>query len=170
VWIFQYVGGATPQWGGRYELPTTMVLLAVGIVALESLPRWVGRSFILLSVAVTAFGVLWLSERSHSIADAMVEVRKLQQPVVVSGVAHLFREGGAFYDTDRRWLTAVAPAQQNRAAEIVRLAGYDEFGFITLDSEKARDFSGYRRGGSEIIDLFSDVHLRVTTYDAVSAP
>ena len=168
MWMFQFVGGATPQWGGRYELPTTMLLLAVGAVALESLPRWVFRSLIVLSVAVTAFGVLWLSERSHSIADAMVEVRQLQQPVVVSDVAHLFREGGAFYDTDRRWLTAVDAAQQNRAAEIVRLAGYDEFGFITLDSEESARLLRYRRGGSEIIDLFSDVHLRVTTYDATA--
>jgi hypothetical protein len=98
----------------------------------------------------------------------MVEVRQLPQPVVVSGVAHLFREGGAFYDPDRRWLTATTPSQQDRAAEIARLAGYGQFGFISLEGEQPRDFGGYRRGGSEVIDLFNDVHLRVTTYDATA--
>ena len=27
MWMFQFVGGAAPQWGGRYELTTTMLLL-----------------------------------------------------------------------------------------------------------------------------------------------
>lgn len=170
IWLFQYVGGAAPQWGGRYELPTTMLLVVVGIVALESLPRWIGRSLIAVSVVITSFGVLWLGQRSHSIGDAMAKIDRLPQPALISDVGHLFREGAAYYAPERRWLTAVDPPQQDRAAEIVRLAGYGEFGFITVDSESARDFSGYRRGGSQIIDLFSDVHLRVTTYDAVSAP
>ena len=120
IWLFQYVGGAAPQWGGRYELPTTMLLVVVGIVALESLPRWIGRSLIAVSVVITSFGVLWLGQRSHSIGDAMAKIDRLQQPVVVSDVAHLFREGGASYDTDRRWLTAVdgaaGPSSGDRAA------------------------------------------------------
>ena len=170
IWLFQFRGGAAPQWGGRYQLATTMLLVIVGLIALESLPRAIGAAVIVLSIAVTGFGVLWLHERSHSIADAVTSVQRLPQPVVVSDVAHLFREGGAFYDRDRHWLTAVTASQQDRAAEIVRLAGYDEFAFITLNGGPPRQFQGYRAGATETIQLFSDVDLRVTTYDAVSTP
>jgi hypothetical protein len=168
MWLFQFVGGATPQWGGRYELPTTMLLFTVGAVALDAVPRWLARSAVVLSIAVTAFGLLWLSQRSHSIGDAMGQVDRLSQPVLVSSVAHLFREGGASYAPDRRWLTAVQPEQQDQAANLVRQAGYTEFAFITLDAEKPREFDGYRRMGTQSIELFTDVHLRVTTYDASS--
>ena len=152
MWMFQFVGGAAPQWGG------TMLLLARTPLR--------GRSLVVLSVAVTAFGLLWLSERSHSVADAMAEVRQLPQPVVVSDITHLFREGGAFYDSDRRWLTATTTEQLDRATEVVQLAGYKEFALITDAAEQPRDFAGYRRGAIRTIKLFDDLPLRVTTYEA----
>ena len=120
----------------------------------------------MLSVAVTAFGLLWLSERSHSVADAMVEIRTLPEPVVVSDVTHLFREGGAFYDSDRRWLTATTPEQLDWAVEAPQLAGWRESSLITDAAEQPRDFAGYRRGAIRTIKLFDDLPLRVTTYEA----
>jgi hypothetical protein len=164
VWIFQFVGGAAPQWAGRYELPTTIVLLIVGAVGLEALPRWLARSFIGLSVGVTLFGVVWLGQRSHDVGEASRAVNRLPQPVLVSSDAHLFREMGGSYDPSARRLTAVTRADQDRAATVVHEAGFHEFGFIDLDSDPVRQFSGYRAGDVQFIQLFDHVRLRVTTY------
>jgi hypothetical protein len=164
VWFFQFVGGAGPQWAGRYELPSTIVLLIVGAVALEQLPRWLARFFVGLAVGVTLFGVVWLGQRSHEVADASRAIDRLPQPVLVSSVGHLFREGGGSYDPNARRLTAVTVADQDRAATVVHEAGFHEFGFIDLDADPVRVFSGYRAGGVEYVPFMSDVRLRVTTY------
>src|SRR3546814_9281872 len=43
VWAFQFLGGAAPQWAGRYTLPTCIGLLALPVAGLGradlSLPR-----------------------------------------------------------------------------------------------------------------------------------
>ncbi len=164
VWVFQFVGGAAAQWGGRYELASTIVLLVVGAVALEQMPRWLARSFIVLAAGVTLFGVLWLGQRSHDVGNASRAIDRLPQPVLVSSVGHLFREAGASYDPTDRRLTAVTPADQDRAAAIVREAGFHEFGLVGFDSDPVREFLGYRAGEVQYIQLFEDVRVRVTTY------
>ncbi|MER3452384.1 MAG: hypothetical protein C4344_01410, partial [Acidimicrobiia bacterium] len=40
VWMFQFRGGAAPQWGGRYVLVSSLFLGVAGVVALARVPRW----------------------------------------------------------------------------------------------------------------------------------
>ena len=167
VWAFQFTGGAGPQWAGRYVLPSGLVLAAVGAACLPSLARWAQTLFVGLAVAVTAFGVGWLSERSHDVADASAALAARPEPVVVSDIAHLAREGGV-HNGERRWLTAVGAAAIDEAAGVVRRAGFDELAFVTLETGGPdRVVPGFRPGDRTTVELVDDVPLRVTTYRAV---
>ncbi len=129
VWVAQYSGNAKPQWGGRYELLSGVLLAVVAVVALRG-RRAALITTVALSVAVTACGVAWLSERSHAIADGMETLISRHDQAVVSMEGHLFREGGAFYDPDRHWLTATTGQELRKAVRIVGDAGDTEVAVI----------------------------------------
>ncbi len=59
IWMFSFVGAAGPQWGGRYLLAPTLLLTALGVVALDATPAPLRRFVIGLAVAVTVFGLSW---------------------------------------------------------------------------------------------------------------
>ena len=65
VWAFQFLGGALPQWGGRYALASCILLVAVGAGALATEGRALRVGLVALSLLVTGSGVLWLQERSR---------------------------------------------------------------------------------------------------------
>jgi hypothetical protein len=165
VWRFQFTGGAPPQWAGRYVLPTTIVLVAVGASHLGSLDRWVRRGFVVLAVAVTTFGVAWLSVRSHEIADTGEALARRPEPVLVSRIAHLLREEGHWYG-DKRALTVPTSAEEPLVAPVLQAAGVDEFAWIDLDLDGARPptIEGYRAGATSPVPFLSGVRLSVTTY------
>jgi len=61
VWVFQYSGGANPQWGGRYLL-VTGTLLAVGAAVVMAATPGRGRiAIVALAGLVTLGGLAWLS-------------------------------------------------------------------------------------------------------------
>ena len=70
VWIFQYSGGAVPQWGGRYVLTSGLLLAAAGIGSSWLLDRWLQFLLVGLSVAVAVFGLVWMSYRTHEVGRA----------------------------------------------------------------------------------------------------
>jgi hypothetical protein len=164
VWAFQFTGGAAPQWGGRYILPSGLLLGVVGVTCLPLLTRWARTSIVVLAAAVTCFGVAWLSVRSHDVARASEALARRPEPVLVSTNAHLVREGGWFAG-DRRWLSAPRPSDPERAARVLIDAGVPSFGLVEYVGEfPPRDFPGWSRAGvSTVPYLVGDV-LQVTTY------
>ncbi len=166
VWATQFSGGATAQWGGRYVLVSGTLLAVAGVVALRSSGHAAVTIFVLAGMAVTATGVAWLSARSHTAADAMGEIVARHDEVLVSRVQHLLREGGAFYEPDRRWLTATDPRETRDAFDVARRAGAHEVGLVQLAGERrARAYGDFTRAGRiQRIDFVPWVPVTIATY------
>ena len=164
VWMFQYQGGARPQWGGRYVLLSGVLLAVVGAVVLRR-RRAALVATIVLSLFITASGVVWLSERSHAVADGMETLLARDDQAIISTDAHLFREGGAFYTPDRHWLTALTDSDLMRAARVVARAGDHEVAVIgSADRALPRRLGDFARGPSQRVEMLPGTPLRVVTY------
>ena len=165
VWATQYVGGAAPQWGGRYQLVSGLLLTVVAVVALPALDRRVGGALIALSVLVTAFGFAWMVQRTHTFADTAAAVSRRPEPVIVSTIGHFEREGATFYQR-KLALTAISDAEVRDAADVVHRAGYSSFGLLRVaDSTKQPlPISGWTVTGRSTIAFFPGNPLEVDTY------
>ncbi|HEX7168704.1 MAG TPA: hypothetical protein VF230_17120 [Acidimicrobiales bacterium] len=172
----QYRGGAGPQWAGRYLLASGLLLTAVGAAALTRLHRAVAAAVVALAAAVTVFGLAWLSVRSHDVADAVATIEAQGADVVVSGVAHLAREGGATYG-DRRWLTATTDERVREAADVMAEPGADVGSFALVeyagdgprDVPEARDLDGWQVVAGAGLRLFDGVWLWISTWERVAS-
>ena len=165
VWAFQYSGGAGPQWGGRYTLLSGALLLVAATVVLEG-HRNALVAACLVAALVTGFGIAWLSVRSHWVAHGIERIVDRHDQAVISGEAHVLREGGAFYDDSRHWLTSTSPRELHRAVRIVQDAGDTEFAYVVSDGVRIpRVIDGYRRDGIEKVQfLRPDLYLQVATF------
>jgi hypothetical protein len=165
VWAFQYSGGAGPQWGGRYTLLSGALLLVAAGVVLEG-RRSALVAACLVAALVTGFGLTWLSVRSHGVADAMERIVDRHDQAVISGEAHVLREGGAFYDGSRHWLTATDERKLHEAVAILHNAGNTEFAYIVDNGvTPPQSIDGYRRVGVEhVAFLRPDLRIAVATY------
>lgn len=162
VWLLQYTGGAGPQWGGRYVLCTSFLLAVVGIVATESLPHWSRVVALALCVGITLAGVRYLEIRSNQGAHAADTIAAMQDDVVVSRFAHLFREAGSQYTPERHWLTALSDQDLARAAAIARRHDAATVAVIAEPGPKAR-LAGYRFTSRQRLHFFSE-NLFVDSY------
>jgi hypothetical protein len=165
VWLTQYTGGAGPQWGGRYVLCTSFLLAVVGIVATESLPHWSRVCALALCVGITLAGVRYLEIRSNQGAKAADAIAAMNDDVVVSRFAHLFREAGSQYTAQRQWLTALSDADLARAAGIARSHDATTVAVIGEPGPKAR-LDGYRFTSRQPLRFFSET-LFVDSYRRV---
>ena len=165
VWAFQYSGGAGPQWGGRYELLSGALLAVVAVVVLGG-QRRVLALLLGVSLLVTGFGVAWLSVRSHGVVTGIEAIVARHDQAVISVEAHVLREGGAFYEPDRHWLTATTDTQLLDATRILGETGDREFAYVTSAGGAApRAIGDFRRGATQKVEfLRSDVFLDVVTY------
>jgi hypothetical protein len=171
VWATDFLGGAGPQWGGRYILLSGFLLGVVGIAALGATARWAAIVVAGLAVVVTAFGMVWMLVRTHQMAHAQAALARRPEAVLVSEVPHLAREGGAFAGLveDRRWLTLSDPKFLPSALDVVRNAGLRTFALVQLrGQELPGPLSGWTRIGSQRLTLFDSGDLVVTTYDATA--
>jgi hypothetical protein len=165
AWVAQYTGGADPQWGGRYVLVSSALLAVAGLVVLHDHARaFVG--VLLVSALVTAGGVVWLSVRSHTVADGMETILARHDDMLVSRQTHFLREGGAFYDEQRKWLTATTDDQLRDAVDIASRTGTLEFAVIDApDRAQPRQLGAYERGSTELVSFIRpDVKVALTTY------
>lgn len=167
IWLFQFPGGAAPQWAGRYMLASGFLLGALALAELRSFWRPGAVGLVVISVAVTGFGVAWLSERSHEVAGAIATVEARPEPVLVSTVAHLAREGGGTYGR-RKWLTALTESDLRLAARIVEDRDYRAFALIALAPEQGRYrppmVPGFTAGRIERVPFLGRPGLVVTAY------
>jgi hypothetical protein len=165
AWVAQYSGGADPQWGGRYLLPSGALLAVAGIVVLrDHVKAFVG--VLVVSTLVTAGGLVWLSVRSHTVAEGMETILARHDEMLISRQTHFLREGGAFYDVDRKWLTAVEDPQFDKAVDIAEKTGTSEFSVIHDPAQtQPRRIAGYERGDTQLVSFIRpDVKVAVTTY------
>ncbi len=165
VWALQFTGGAGPQWAGRYILPSGLLLGVVGITCLPLLSRWAGRAIVGLAAGVTCFGLVWMSVRTHDIAEVSEALTRRPETALVSRVAHLPREAGWWYSDDRRWLTAVQDIDVDQAARVLVDAGVDTFAMVDLDRGRAAaTVPGWTEAGTSRLRFLSGVDLLITTY------
>jgi hypothetical protein len=164
VFLFEFSGGAAPQWGGRYILTSGTLLLAVGVATWDALERWVRNLLLGLSIAVTVFGVGWLSVRSHQVARAADRLESRPEPVLISPDGFIPREFGGSYGR-KDWLATGSASDLRRAVQVVRDAGRSEFALVSLDtSGRPPTFAGFQAGRSTLVPFITDTKLRVTHY------
>ncbi len=166
VWLFQFTGGAGPQWAGRYILTSGALLLLLGVVALPSLPLWGRRYFVAASIVVTLVGLLWLSERSHGVGEAARDVAAFPEDVVVSTQAFWLRELGVVYEgADTRWLSVRDESVLDSALEV--LGNQDVRSVALVEAGEAStppiEVPGFEATGERTYDWL-DVPWTVTVY------
>jgi hypothetical protein len=165
VWAFQFSGGAGPQWGGRYLLVTSTLLVIGAALVLPAMPKAGRIALVALAVVVTASGLAWLSQRSHTVADAMTTLQTHDGTVLVSREQHVLREGGAFYDGRARWLTATTPQDLAAAAEIATEVDAPAMRVVGLEGQKAPATIGeWQRGDRSRVEFVPGLFLEVVTY------
>jgi len=167
VWYFQYSGGAVPQWAGRYVLASGLLLLVLGVVNLDRVPKATAKAFVAASILVTAFGVVWMVERTHEVGRAAREVAAFPEPALVSEANFFLRELGAEYQGgDTRWLSTIGRADAPGAVEIVRAEGLEGFAYLTASPAGPPEFDGFAVVGERSYDWLG-VPWRVFTYELV---
>jgi hypothetical protein len=164
VFAFQYTGGAAPQWAGRYILFTGLLLAVVGVSERRRMAQWAQVGFVVLSVAVTVFGVAWLATRSAQIADAADRLQQRDEQVLITPNGFISREFGATYG-DADWLAAGSSADLAFAFEVAGESGASTVALVDLDTEgEPPEFPGWTAGESELVPFLDDVDFLVTTY------
>jgi hypothetical protein len=166
VWLFQFSGGAGPQWGGRYVLTTGVLLAVVGVVVARRATRTAAIVVVAVGLVVSACGVAWLSVRSHAVADAMERLVARDDEAVLSLEAHLLREGGAFYDGQARWLTAIDEDEVQEAVRVLSQAGVRQVALISPRGQARPQALGpFQRGSADGLELLAGVRFSVTSYE-----
>lgn len=166
VWAFQYTGGAGPQWGGRYTLMSGFVLTVAGVKALPSLDRVVRGSLLFGSVAITVFGLAWMSVRTHQVADAGRELRdRGDQVVVASRSAGFLPREFLPAIAERRWLMASSDADLVQASEVVTATGDGDFAVLFVEGAvHPKRIGSYRSVSEEELPFLTGDHLVLVTY------
>jgi hypothetical protein len=143
VVAFQFLGGAGPQWAGRYALSSCITLVALGVAAVQHLSRDLRVGMLGLSALVTVTGLLWLSDRSHSVDRLFDQLVERPEDVVVARNGFFIREGGDAY-SERRWLTAATPEDLARVPGVVRAAGLETFAVLDEEPTAPASLKGAR--------------------------
>jgi len=167
VWLAQFGGGAGPQWGGRYELTSGLLLAVVAAVALERVP-WRGAvAMIAVSAAATGVGLAWLAVRTHDYGRTTSAVAAEPGPIVTTSGAlyHFWREGGASYTPTRPWLTAPRRADLAAAVRLLDRLGATSFTLVSQNRAQAPPALGpYRRRTGRSRALVETIRIEVTRY------
>jgi hypothetical protein len=166
VWAVQYIGGAAPQWGGRYVLLSGFVLGVLGAVALEDVPTSTRRVFGVLAVAVTAYGMLLVVDRTNDSARIADTLLARDEQVVVARFGHVFREIGSDYRRDRQWLTAVDQRAIDVTRSVIADRAPETIAVITYPVDPDIDLDGYEVTTRVRLQFFSE-GLEIRRYERV---
>lgn len=164
VWLLQPLGGILPVWGGRYLLLTGVILVAAAAGDLVDYPRWFRNSMIGLAIVVTAYGLTWMSVRTHDVASAMATVAHLDEPVVIARPDQFFNEAG-WLARDQHWLSAQGASEERRAAEVAKASGAKELAFVTITPDTAPpDLGPYCKVKTRTVSFLVDDRMEISTY------
>jgi hypothetical protein len=109
VWMTEWVGGHSPQWGGRYLLlPTTLLIVLAAAQVRRLGPRPLVLAVVGLGAVMSVVGMTWHVERTRSITQFASDVLAVPADTVIIGdQPWTGSEIGSWYG-ERRWLTAGA--------------------------------------------------------------
>lgn len=103
IWAVQWTGNLAPQWGGRYSLLSGALLAVCGTAVVRPhLSTFVGRTVVLVTVAIGVLGLVWHVERTvlfGRVADEVLDVDC--DDVLISASPYLLREAGSYPDVRR---------------------------------------------------------------------
>lgn len=168
VWAFQFLGGALPQWAGRYALSSCALLVVLGVVALAGAQRPVRLAVVAAGAVVTLAGVAWTVQRGHEVDRWFREVADRPEDVLISRNAFFVREGGAASD-DRRWLTAVSASDLEVAVHVVEEEGLRTFALVDDDATAPRELLGASLSGTTVTDFLGNP-LYLHSYELAARP
>ena len=117
IWATQFLDSQRFQWGNRFALPSGVLLAVVAVVVLTR-RRAALASVLVLSLVVATFALLFLADQTRSIAEGIPRLVAPGDALVVSTEAHLWREGGAFYGPDQRWLAVGDRSELRQTARV----------------------------------------------------
>jgi hypothetical protein len=164
VWLYQYRGGANPQWGGRYVLLTGALLAVLGVVGLRARGRATVAPIVIAGLLMTGAGLAWLSQRSHGMADSAT-VLQTRDPVLTIGLPHQLREWGAWYAPDQRWLTAEFRSELPVALDVLEAGGARRLVVVARFARQAPPRLGpFVRTGQESLEVLPGTTLAVARY------
>jgi hypothetical protein len=168
VWLTQFPGGASAQWGGRYTLPSAIMLLVVAVVAYdEGRARSTMRTIAVAGFVITMVGLGWAVVRTHGFGDAGRTLSARPEEALVFHDPFLAREPGPLA-LGERWLVASTPERLAEASEVLLEAGIDRVGYVGYDIGRAvPDLPGFEPVGESTIALVNDLRLRVTTFEPI---
>ena len=165
VWLLQWQGQLLPQWGGRYVLLSGALLTVVGAVAIERHGRTPGVvALVAITLLVAVFSAAWHVQRTRGVARAAASIERVPRDVVVvSRLAHLGREAGAWYGRNR-WLNANGDQGTAEAASIAAQGGVRRIDVVDLDqSQRPQDLEGWTVSARRLIPYLG-FHLVDTSY------
>ena len=165
VWLLQWRGQLLPQWGGRYVLLTGTLLTVVGAVALERKTRTICTvTLVGITVVTAGFSAAWHIQRTRGVARTAAAVERVPRDVVVvSRLAHLGREAGAYYGRNR-WLNAAGDDGTVQAAGIAAQANVTRIDVVDLDEgQRPQDIAGWTQSGRRQVPYLG-FHFVVTSY------
>jgi hypothetical protein len=155
VWAVQWKGDHIVQWGGRYLLLTSLLLLILAAVALEGPVRRTlpARALVGITLVVGLAGLGWHAHRTDVIGGTGAALDGLPADTgVVSAAPQLGRELGSWY-RDRRWLSADAGSLD----DALGVAGAADPPSITVIQPPAED-------GAEVeTPIVDGYHITTTT-------
>jgi hypothetical protein len=164
VWFTQFAGGASAQWGGRYTLPSAVMLVVVAVVAYDH-----GRALVTMrgvaavGLAVTVVGVGWIVMRTHAFADAGEALADRPEEVLVFRDPFLAREPGPLV-LGEQWLAAPTDELLREASAVLLAAGIERVGYVDYDIGRAAPaLPGYEPVDESTIPLVNDLRLRVVS-------
>lgn len=139
VWMVQWRGGMAFQFGGRYLMVGSALLVVVGAASISRV-GWRRPAAIVLVVA-TAGTTLWSAavhvERSRTLAAAGTAVARQTEGDIVVLAFPFGRDTVAVRPADGRWLQAIGADELDRAVGIARSAGVDEIAVVTRTGTRA---------------------------------
>ena len=149
----------------------TSTLLVVGAaMVMPAMPKAGRLALVALAVLVTASGIAWLSQRSHTVADAMTAMRSDDGTVLVSREQHVLREGGAFYDADERWLTATTARDLELASEIAADVNAPAMRVVSFYGRPIPNTIGaWQRSDRRRVEFVPGLFVNVVTYTRAAA-